>query len=463
MAKHDATTGGEPDVWLAAHPDIESIELLLPDINGIIRGKRITRPELPGAYRSGVYLAGTTHLVDSRGMLIEGLEHGSHDGDPDFVCQPVPGSLVPVPWVRPGLGQCLIQMSCRDGRPYFADSRQVLALVAQRLAARGLQPVVAVEYEFYLLSDISGEAPRARIARIPGTDRLQPGPQLHSIEDLHELDGFFADVDECCRAQGLPGGSAISEYAPGQYEINLHHVPDPVLACDHALLMRRLVRGVARRHGLVATFMAKPFAGQDGSGMHVHMSLQAADGRNVFAGHPPPGRPDGYAPALRHAIGGLLGTLDESLAIFAPNANSYRRFQAGCFAPVAPNWGPNHRQVAIRIPLSDEANVRLEHRVAGADCNPYLALAAMLAGVDHGLASKVEPPPMVGEGERVPGAVRLTPRWEAALDRFEQGTVLRGYLGPEFCRVFAACRRFEAAQFHAQVSNLDYDWYLRSI
>ena len=199
----------------------------------------------------------------------------------------------------------------------------------------------------------------------------------------------------------MPAGAIVSEYGAGQFEVNLHHVKDALAACDHAILLRRLVRGIARQQGLAATFMAKPFRDLDGSGMHVHFSLLDGSGRNVFGPAPPAATPDAYPDTLRHAVGGMLSMLPESLAIFAPNANSYRRFRPGFFVPIAPNWGPNHRQVALRIPTSDDANVRLEHRVAGADCNPYLAMAAILAAAHAGITRRIEPPPMIREGEPV--------------------------------------------------------------
>ncbi|MCC7258478.1 MAG: glutamine synthetase [Gammaproteobacteria bacterium] len=445
-----------------AEPRLRQVELLLPDLNGILRGKRCTLKELEGIARAGLSFPASGYLLDSRGCLIEGLVHGNADGDPDYLCRLVPGSLVPVPWSKTPLAQVLLGMEHRDGRPHFADSRQVLAGVLARFAALGLTPVVAVEYEFYLLDDTRGEGPRARQPRVPGTERRAGGPRVYSLEDLHELDDLFSAIASASEQQQIPAGSVVSEYGAGQYEVNLHHVADALLACDHAVLLRRLVRGVAARHGLAATFMAKPFADRDGSGMHVHLSLLDGDGRNVF-GPLPAQEGAAYAPRLRHAVGGMLAALGESLAIFCPNANSYRRIRPGCFAPIAPNWGANHRGVAIRIPVSDAANLRLEHRPAGADCNPYLAVAAILAAVHHGITTQVEPPPMVREGEQIQADVTLAHRWESALDAFDRARVLPGYLGEEFCRVFSVARRFEADQFHAEVPNLDYDWYLPSI
>ncbi len=442
-------------------PGLRHVELLLPDMNGILRGKRCTLGEFESIARSGLSFPASALMLDSRGTLIEGLAHGTRDGDPDYLCRVVPGSLCDVPWSKTPLAQALLGMEDRDGKPYFADSRQVLASVVNRFGELGLTPVVAVEFEFYLLDDGRGGPPRAKAARVPGTGRHAAGPRVYSIEDLHELDDLFSGIAAACEAQRLPAGSVVSEYGAGQFEVNLHHVADAVLACDHALLLRRLIRGVAARHALAATFMAKPFADLDGSGMHVHVSLLDREGRNVFAPAPPAG--GSYGTSLRHAIGGMLAAMPESLAIFCPNANSYRRIRPGCFAPIAPNWGPNHRGVAIRIPVSDDANVRFEHRPAGADCNPYLAVAAILAAAHYGITQRTEPPAMVREGEAIPARVMLSHRWEQALDAFDAGGVLAGYLGREFCRVFSVARRFEAEQFHAEVPNLDYDWYLPCI
>ncbi len=442
----------------SALPGLRQVELLFPDVNGILRGKRCTLGEIHALAHDGLPFPATGLLLDSRGMLIEGLPQGSDDGDPDFLGRPVPGSLVPVPWSRSPLAQVLMGLQHRDGTPHFADSRQVLAGVLERFTALGLRPVIAVEFEFYLLEEGCSEPPRARRGRVPGTGRRAAGPRAYSVEDLHELDGLFAAIAAACEAQHLPAGSVVSEYGAGQFEINLHHVDDALLACDHAVLLRRLIRGVAAREGHAATFMAKPFAGSDGSGMHVHVSLLDSAGRNVFG--PLPRAADDYAAPLRHAIGGMLAALPESLAIFCPNANSYRRIRPGCFAPITADWGANHRGVALRIPVAEDVNLRFEHRVAGADCNPYLAVAALLAGAHHGIIRQIEPPPMVAEGGRLAGVVALPQRWEPALDLFAAGAILPGYLGGEFCRAYAAARRFEAQEFHAQVPDLDFDWYL---
>jgi glutamine synthetase len=449
--------------FLAGNPDIRAVELLLPDLNAILRGKRVSRRELAGLFREGISFPATGILMDSRGALIDGLAHGSDDGDPDYICMPVAGSLARVPWSKTPLGQCLISMYERDGRPYFADARHVLARVLSRFSALGLTPVVAVEYEFYLLEDTRGETPRTRTGRVPGSERRPAGPRAYSLEDLHDLESFFARVSAAADQQHVPAGAMVSEYGAGQFEVNLHHESDALAACDHAILLRRLVRGSARQEGLAATFMAKPFMSLDGSGLHVHFSLLDKSGRNVFGPAPAAATPDAYTDTLRHAVGGMLSALPESLAIFAPNANSYRRFRPGFFVPIAPNWGPNHRQVALRIPCSDDANVRLEHRVAGADCNPYLAMAAILAAAHAGITRRIEPPAMIREGEPVSLPTGPSPRWETALAAFDASTLWLDYLGAEFCRVYSTARHFEAEAYHAEVPGLDYEWYLGAV
>jgi glutamine synthetase len=453
----------ELERFLAGHPAVESFDLLLPDINGILRGVRAPRADMERVFRTGVYMSASTMLLDSRGVLPEGLAIGLADGDPDFPCLPVPGTLAPLPWAERPMGQCLLQMYADADNPYYYDSRRVLQRVLERYRVLGLTPVIALELEFYLLSDAQDGRITPRRSRIPGSDLLQQSAHLHSLDELHELDGFLSGVQAACAAQGVPASDMMSEGSPGQCEINLHHVADAERACDHAILLRRAVRGVARRHGMAATFMAQPFTGLEGSGMHLHFSLLDENGENVFAGKPPADRPDAYAAPLRHVIGGLLATLPESQAFLAPNANSYRRLSPGSFLTAAPRWGYNHRQVAVRIPPSDAANVRLEHRPAGADCNPYLAVAAVLAGAHHGLAQRIEPPAMVREGEPMITGDGPIPHWEGALDRLERAEVLPGYLGEDFCKTYLACRWLEARQYRAEVPDVDYSWYLVGI
>ena len=209
--------------------------------------------------------------------------------------------------------------------------------------------------------------------------------------------------------------------------------------------------------------MAKPFEEDSGSGLHIHMSLVDKNGQNYFSQNKEKMASPPFSARLRHAVGGLAKTMAESTAIFAPNANSYRRLRPEMFAPVEPNWGANHRNVALRIPVSDEKNLRFEHRVSGADANPYLVTAAILAGVHHGLKNKCDPGRMVEEGEIITLKRKIPNRWDAAIDKFSRSKILPQYLGEDYCRIFAAHRRYESQMFHNVVTDADFDFYLRAV
>jgi glutamine synthetase len=192
--------------------------------------------------------------------------------------------------------------------------------------------------------------------------------------------------------------------------------------------------------------------------MHVHASLADVDGKNVFAGDGGP-----VTGPLAHAIGGLLETMRESMAIFAPNANSYRRFRANSYAPVAPTWGVNNRTVSFRVPAGAPPTRHIEHRVAGADAHPTLALAALLAAVHHGISTKIDPgPAIVGDGyaQAAEGGERIPTNWFAATDRFADSAILKDYLGERFVRMYTTVKRTEQDRFQSVITDIDYDWYL---
>jgi glutamine synthetase len=447
---------------LHKYPETESLELIAPDINGIFRSKRIRRNAFEKVCADGFEFCAGTMLLTSLGDIVAGLPYGTADGDPDKACRLVPGSLAPVPWAKRATAQALFRLYDVDGTPFHGDPRAVLERSIAPLKKMGLRIVMATELEFYLL-DAKSDRPRPRAPRVPGIGRPQPGPQVYNPDDLWEIEPFLDDVYAYCEAQGVPADAATSEFAPAQFEINLLHVDDPVLACDHAVLLKRAVKAAARKHGFVACFMAKPFAEDAGSGLHIHMSLVDRNGKNYFShGRENLALPP-FSARLRYAIGGLLKTMAESTAIFAPNANSYRRLLPENYAPVEPNWGVNHRAVAVRVPQSDMKNLRFEHRVAGADANPYLVTAAIAAGVHHGIKNKCDPGRMIKEGELIKLKIGIPDRWDTAIDKFSKSKILPEYLGERYCDYFAQNRRSECRQFHNMVPPTDFDWYLRAV
>ncbi len=441
--------------FLAAHPDVRSIELMLIDANGIPRGKLLHREELLAIYQNGRPLPSSILALTMQGEDVEATGLVWEVADADCWTYPLPGSLTLQPWRSTPTAQMQVSMHPTQGLPAApADPRHALVRVIDRLKADGLHPVMAVELEFYLLDkhrDVNGRPQPA--VQMNG---VRPeAPQVYGVYELEQVQPFLDDLYAACEAQGLPVRTAISEYAPGQLELTLEHRFDALQAVDEGLRYKRLVKGVANKHGLQACFMAKPFGDLAGSGMHMHVSLADEQGNNLYASEDPQG-----TPLLRHSIGGMMATLLDSLAIFCPNANSFRRFQANSYAPLAKSWGVNNRTVSFRVPGGPAVSRHIEHRICGADANPYLAAAAILAGIHHGIREQIDPgAAIVGNGYEQ--ATEFLPTdWLTALRALEASTWAREALGEEFLKVFLAIKKTEYRQFMAEVGEQDWRWYL---
>ena len=231
-------------------PECELVDLLLPDMNGLLRGKRITRDALEKVYADGVCLPMSLIATDITGNTVEETGLGYDIGDEDRICRPVPGSLRPVPWSPRPMAQLLLSMEDAQGGNFVANPREVLKRVLERYRARGLKPVVAVELEFYLFDqhlDADG-VPRTPVN--PVTGRRNSSTQVYYMEDLNDYRGFTDGVAAACRAQGIPADTAVAEYAPGQFEINLKHRDDALLACDEAVMLKRAIKAVAQQQGV---------------------------------------------------------------------------------------------------------------------------------------------------------------------------------------------------------------------
>ncbi|MCC2112721.1 MAG: glutamine synthetase [Hyphomicrobiales bacterium] len=434
-------------------PDV--VEVLIPDTNGVLRGKWLPGKALKKVFDGSFALPLSIFGLDVWGREV--LETGLHleTGDKDGHCLAVPGSLKPVPWAARDSVQVLVSMYEREDVPFFADPRHRLAAVVERLAAQGLTPVVAFELEFYLVKPGAAGAPDGRPVTVY-SDRAGPEWQnMYGVSDLNDYRAIFDDIHRAAELQGVAADAIISEAAPGQFEVNLHHRADALAAADDAVLLRRLIKAVARSHGLEATFMAKPFIEWPGNGMHVHVSLADADGVNVFAD-------EEGATLLRQAVAGTLETMPELLAIFINSFNGYRRLAPGSYAPTRVTWGRNNRSVAVRVPSGSAAARRLEHRIAGADANPHLVLAGILSGMMRGLEARLEPPPAI-EGNAYAGlgvGAELTDYMEEAVEAFEMSDFVAEAFGTEFRRIFSELKKAEQAVFDERISRLEHETYL---
>lgn len=441
--------------FLAEHPETRSVDAFVIDLCGHAVGKRHPVGDLPKLLTEGSSLCAAMQLTDATGTSWDTAGLGFSDGDPDTPTVAIPGTLAPVPWAPEPRAQLLMRYTDAKGAPLWHEPRTVLEGVLARFAELELTPVVALELEFYLIDAERTAEGGPQPPRSPVTGARPTTGRVFNLAVLDEFAPVIDAIAEAARAQGLPVTTICREYGPGQYEFNLAHEADALRAADHAALLRRLVQGVARANGFDATFLSKPYADESGSGLQVNLSILDANGENIFD----PRRPDGDA-RLGAAIAGMQAMLAQSMAIFAPNLNAYRRFAPDNFTPVTLDWGENNRSVAFRVPASDPANRRIEHRAAGAEANPYLVTAAVLAAAHHGLANALEPTPIAtgNAGGAVDPALPLK-LW-SALDALERAPLLGEYIEPRYLAAYADVKRNEFESFLSAILPREYEWYL---
>ncbi|MBI1415925.1 MAG: glutamine synthetase [Limimaricola sp.] len=447
--------------FLDAHPEIEAIDIVLHDCNGIGRGKIIRRHELMGFYTGGRHLPISILGLDICGEDVHETGLIWDQGDGDLRAWPIPGTLVPLQGTHPPRAEVLMAMYTLDGAPFGSDPRHALQRQVDALAADGLIPAGAFELEFYLLANDRGPDGKVQPAADVLDGRQSLKTEVYSVDQLHGMLPLFSDIYAGAEQAGITAETMISEYAPGQYELTLHYRRDVMQAADDLARLKRIVRAQARAHGVTACFMAKPMADQTGSGMHFHVSMQNRDGRNVFVEE----TEGTWNPTLLHAVGGLKATMGESMLVFAPHANSWRRFASQSYAPVSPSWGVNNRSVALRIPAGDRAARRIEHRPAGVDASPYLVGATVLAGIRHGLSRRIDPGPETtgnayAEAQDGPA---IPPDWRSAIVAATQSAFLKDALGADMHRTFTAVKAAEYARVARTVADVDFDLYLHTV
>ncbi|MDD2876203.1 MAG: glutamine synthetase family protein [Acidiphilium sp.] len=442
---------------LALLAESELIEAFIIDVNGVPRGKWLQRDKANALLGAGIAIPRSAYLLDVWGRdIIEG-GIAFDTGDPDGNCVAVPHSVTQMQWAEGCAVQALLTMREADGSLFYADPRGVLARVLERYAAKALTPVMGVELEFYLVDP--NRAGGQRIAPRGADESFWRGWQTDTMGlwEIHDYEPILRDLLRAAAAQSIALDTLISENGPGQFEVTLRYAPDALRIADDAVLFKRAVKQIARQHGLCATFMAKPFGNWAGSGMHVHMSVLDRTGNNVFSGDAM--KP---SPVLYHALGGLVAAMPDTMLVFAPHANSFRRFAPGTHAPVFGDWGHDNRMSAIRVINAEPRAARLEHRVAGADCNPYLAFAALLGAMLDGIEAEADPGPETIGDKTGLAAPKLPIAWSAATERFAGSARVASIFGTQFQGIFAACKRQEIDEFRRRISDVEYDAYLKN-
>ncbi len=441
--------------FLQASPELKFVDAFLTDLNGVIRGKRLPAKGALKLFEGGLRLPRSLVGVDVWGTDVFDNGLVVDTGDGDGVCVALAPGLLPVPWAKEPSAQAQMMMCEADGSPFLADPRQLLAALQRRLAAQDLHPVAAIELEFYLLSGKADENGRPLTPASKFSGRRVADGRVYAMSEIDAYSDFFTELYAACDAQGLPLDTAVIEAGPSQFEVNLKHQANVLAAADQAILLKRAIKGVAAAHGMLASFMAKPFGDLPGNGMHVHMSMLNGKGVNAFDGDGDKG-----GALFKSAIAGLIATAPEAMIFFAPHLNSWRRFQESSHAPTRAAWGYENRTAAIRVPADTGANRRFEHRISGADANPYLVLAAILAGALQGIDARLTPPAPLDGNAYKSDAPQLALGWKAALERFQSGSVLAPMFGPLMTRVFSALKRQEMAIADRRVTDFEYDSYL---
>jgi len=427
----------------ALPPGIETIRVTYPDLHGIQRGKDVPVAEFERVCEHGLAFCWAVMGTDLRHTPVVGGEQGY----PDMVAMPDCDTLVQVPW-EPDVASCLADLRrAADGEPEPTDPRGAVRRAQAALRELGLDAVIGPELEFFLCAPDPGRPGR-------WTRYVDNLSMVYTVGRQADPRGVVRAMLEGFNHMGLQTFAANHEYMNSQYEINLRH-SDALDASDRAFRLKCVVKDVAATHGLLATFIGKPFNDQGGSGYHVHLSL-GRDGENAFAGD---------EQLLRHVVGGVLAHAPALMAFLNPTINAYRRLLPDSLAPTHVNWGRDNRTTFVRIPPETGSASRLEIRVGDGSANPYLANAATLFAALDGVRREVEPPaPLAGDAYRAeePGSP-LPQSLDDALDALEADDVICGAMGRELVETFVTMKRFETERHRQWVSDFDLDEYLHHL
>ena len=424
---------------------VDVVRVSYPDLIGVDRGRDVLLDELPAAVGHGLAFCRAVYHTSPMGDVVP-VQGGLEEGLPDIHVRPDLATLAPLPW-EPGAAWCLGDATTPDGAPAAESPRNVVRQVADQISGLGYTLICGPELEFYLCQ----RDPEGRWRRY--ADELG---NVYVVGRKGDPRGLLLHMLRQLRDAGLQVTAANHEFSPGQFEINLGH-SEVAGAADRSFRLKSAVQEIARQRELLATFMAKPFNDEGGSGFHVHVSLTDEGGGNIFGD---PQGADGLSAAGRHAIGGVLRHARALSALLNPTINSYKRFGPDTLAPWLIDWGLDNRSAMVRIPPERGPGARMEVRLGDATANPYLAMAAIGAAVYLGIQDKVEPPPKLeGYGYDAGKAEMLPLRLADALDALTADSELAGVLGGYFVDSFLSYKRNEIERFERFVTDWEFREY----
>jgi glutamine synthetase len=431
---------------------LDEVECIVADLSGIARGKAM--PAAKFATQTHFYLPNSIFQQTITGDWAD-------DGDaaflePDMILTPDFDTARAAPWTADWTMQIIHDMEDQAGNPVEVAPRNVLKRVVGLYAARGWKPIVAPEMEFYLTARNTDpnrpvEPPMGR------SGRRAAARQAYSLSAVDEYGPVIDDIYDFAEAMGLEIDGILQEGGSGQVELNLRH-GDPVKLADEVFFFKRLIREAALRHDCYATFMAKPIQDEPGSAMHIHHSVvDLATGRNLFVA-----QDRTETEAFLHFIGGMQAHMPSVIAVLAPYVNSYRRYVRDFAAPINLEWGRDNRTTGLRVPVSDPQAKRVENRIAGMDCNPYLGIAASLATGYLGMVNRISPRAQF-TGDAYDSKEGVPRDLSAALDLFEAATEIHEVLHPHFAQLYVAVKREEVGAFLQVISPWEREHLLLNV
>ena len=434
--------------WLA-EKNVSSIEVIVPDMAGMPRGKIRATSQIEA---KEIKLPIAVFAQTVAGTYVKRKDNVE---DKDMYLQPDLSTIRLIPWASDPMASVIADCRDIDGESVNVAPRAVLAGVVENFRSRGWHPVVAPEVEFYLTNAQQDQAIETEMKE-PSEAPLSGSTDPYGVEGLHDLGGFFQQLCEGCRTQQIALEGVSQELGPGQFEANFRQGPAVKLA-DDVIHFKRTVRRVATAHGMRATFLAKPTSEGAGNSLHIHQSVYDESDENVFS------RKSGQPSRLfEHYIGGLQRYMSDSLLLFAPYANSYRRLLNHYSSPINLEWGVDNRTVGLRVPRSVASARRIENRLAGSDVNPYLAIAGTLACGYLGMTQKLSPrPPVEGSAYQIPFALHR--HLYEALDALRESSTLRDVLGDGFVTLYTEVKDLEYYEFQKHVTEWEREELMFSV
>lgn len=445
------------DEWIAER-NVDEVECLVPDMNGIPRGKILPASKfMKGVKDHSLRLPMSIFLQTVTGEYpeLDDDDIGS-DEDPDIYLKPDPDTIRLVPWYKSPTAQVIHDAYYEDGRPVEIASREVLKRVLKLYEEKGWKPVIAPELEFFLVQ-VNTDPDLPLLPPIGRSGRPESGSQAYGIDAVNEFDHIFEDVYKFCELSDIDVDTLTHESGAAQMEINFNH-GDPLELADQTFLFKRTVRQAALKHNVYATFMAKPLSNQPGSSMHIHQSVvDRRTNKNLFADT------KGRDTALfRHYVAGLQRYLPQCIPMLAPNVNSYRRLRPRFDAPINVQWGIDNRSCGLRVPVSNSSSRRIENRLAGADANPYLAVAASLVCGYLGMTERLKPTNQI-EGTAYRMAHTLPKTANEALQKFQSCRALKQLLGDRFVKALSIVKFAELEAYTNVISSWEREHLLLNV